>query len=96
MQPGHEGHICTECTDLIAQKNCRDCLTKGCTFKKASLELLKLRQETFGMSKEQRAVEKVLKVLKEEGLTIRESHIVLGKATRQLLEMDICIAGVRA
>jgi hypothetical protein len=94
-QPGHEGHICTDCTDLIAQKTCKDCQI-GCTFKKASPERLKLRDEAFGMDKQQRAVEKVLKALKEEKLTIRESHIVLGKATRQLLEMDLCIAGVRA
>ncbi len=94
-QPGHEGHICTDCTDLFEQKTCKDCQIKGCTFKKASPERLKLRDETFGMDKQQRAVEKVLKVLKDEGLNIRESHIVLGRATRKLLEMDLCIAGVR-
>ena len=41
------------------------------------------------MSKEQKALERVLKVLIEEKLTVRESQIVLGRAARHFLEIDI-------
>ncbi len=41
------------------------------------------------------AVDKVLHVINEERLTIREAHIVLGRATRRLLEMDLTFSRLK-